>query len=233
MFTDLNSFYKSKVWKETRERIMYDRMTEQGEVLDEMTGQPIYNKYDMIFHHKIELTLENVNDVDISLNPDNIMIVSFKSHNEIHQRWGFNKKEVYLVHGAVCSGKTSWVKSQMGRNSMMVDLDSIWECISNNPRYIKPDSLKSDVFAIYNTIIDNVAKRLGNWTDCYVITTKPFVMDRKRLADRLGAKVIHIDTPKATCLERLYKDESRQLVVKEYEGYINDYFNQFQPDEMI
>ena len=229
----LNDFYKSKEWKETKERIMWDRMTEQGEVIDEYTGKPIYNKYDMIFHHKIELTLENVNDTNISLNPDNIMIVSFKSHNEIHNRWGNCKKTVYVVHGSICSGKSSWVKEQAGRNDIIVDIDSIWQCISNNPRYIKPNTLKADVFSIYNTIIDNIAHRLGSWTNCYVITTKPYCMDRKRLVDKLGAISIHIDTPKETCLERLYKDESRQMVLKEYEQYINEYFDNFQSDEIV
>ena len=233
MFTDLNSFYKSKVWKEQKLYLYEKRLTDDGELLCQHCGKAIYKKYDAILHHKIELTLENVNDVNISLNEDNLIWLHFRCHNEIHERWGFNKKQVYLVHGAVCSGKSTWAKSQMGRNDLIVDMDSIWECISNNPRYIKPNTLKTDVFAIYNTIIDNIAHRLGSWSNCYVITTKPFVMDRKRLADKLGAKVIHIDTPKEECLNRLYKDESRQLVVKEYEGYINDYFNQFQPDEMI
>ena len=233
MFTDLNSFYKSKAWKEEKEYLYNTRLNEQGELICSHCGQPIYKKYDGILHHKIELTLENVNDINISLNEDNLIWVHFKCHNEIHERWGNCKKQVYLVHGSICSGKSSWVKSQMGRNDMLVDIDNIWQCISNNPRYIKPNTLKTDVFAIYNTIIENIAHRLGSWSNCYVITTKPYCMDRKRLADKLGAKVVHIDTDKETCLERLYKDESRQLVVKEYEGYINEYFNNFQSDEMI
>ena len=65
---DLYSFYRSKEWEDFRKLVINERMTEDGYILDEVTGKPITQKYDVILHHKEELTEENVNDVMVSLN---------------------------------------------------------------------------------------------------------------------------------------------------------------------
>lgn len=51
---------------------------------------------EVIAHHKTELTLQNVNDYSISLNPENIMLVSLNSHADplpgaVVDREQFNK----------------------------------------------------------------------------------------------------------------------------------------------
>ena len=38
----------------------------------------------IVFHHKKYLTNQNVNDASISINPNNIMVVHWQCHNEIH-----------------------------------------------------------------------------------------------------------------------------------------------------
>ena len=138
--------YKTKEWEKLKELLMLERVNDKGEIICEHCHKPIVKKYDCIGHHKIALTNDNVNDVSITLNPDNVALVHFKCHNEIENRFGFNVRTVYLVHGAICSGKSSWVKEQAGKNDLIVDMDSIWECISNNPRYVKPPTLKQNVF---------------------------------------------------------------------------------------
>ena len=84
MFNNLSEFYRSEEWRTFRQVVINDRMTEDGFILDEETGKPIVKRYDIILHHKEELTEENVFDYNISLNPNNIMIVSHKTHNIIH-----------------------------------------------------------------------------------------------------------------------------------------------------
>lgn len=229
-FTDLKQFYTSKEWIEFRKKVIYERLNEYGETIDEVTGKPIYKDYDIILHHKIELTLENVNDVSISLNPDNIMIVSFKTHNEIHSRFGFNKKKVILVHGSPCSGKTTFVNNAMTKDDIKMDLDDIWQMISINPRYIKPNRLKEPVFALREALLDVIKTRNGQWINAYVIVTMPSVMQRKRLIDRLGVdEVIHIKEDERTCLERLYENPNGRNK-QEYEKYIKDYFLTYQDE---
>lgn len=230
-FNNLQDFYNSKEWQQCKEHIKNKRLTDDGFILDEVTGKPLLRQYDMVFHHKIELTLANVNDPTISLNPENIMIVSHKTHNELHQRFGFYERKVYLVHGNICSGKSSFVKNIASKDDIILDMDNIWQMVSVNERYQKPKRLNSVVFAIRDCIKEQIRIRNGMWFCAYVITTSPSVLERKRMIERLGvSEVIHIDTDKETCLKRLY-DNPNGRNIEEYEQYIIDYDNRFQPDE--
>ncbi|MGN0768453.1 MAG: hypothetical protein ACI4M8_03755, partial [Christensenellales bacterium] len=68
MYNTLSDFYRSKEWADFRQVIIAERTRADGFVYDEVTGKPIVKAYDLILHHKIELTLENVNDCNITLN---------------------------------------------------------------------------------------------------------------------------------------------------------------------
>ena len=63
-------------------------------------------------HHKIELTLDNIDDVNITLNPDNIEVLCHTCHNAAHARFGnaIEQKHVYIVHGSPLAGKTTYVR---------------------------------------------------------------------------------------------------------------------------
>ncbi|MBQ2580809.1 MAG: hypothetical protein II685_03245 [Clostridia bacterium] len=83
MFKSLSEFYTSDIWRDFRAHLIHERTSNDGFVHDEHNGEPIRQSYDIIAHHKQELTLQNFEDVNISLNPDNIMLVSMRSHNEL------------------------------------------------------------------------------------------------------------------------------------------------------
>ena len=111
MFKSLAAFYNSSEWRKFRQVVTAERINkEDGVLYDEYSGKPILKDYEIILHHKTELTMQNVNDLSVSLNPENIMIVSPRSHNEIHSRFGCRiqpyQRKVYYVWGAPCSGKT-------------------------------------------------------------------------------------------------------------------------------
>lgn len=89
MFKSLSEFYTSKEWRELRAQLIFERTGTDGILRCEHSGQPLLHSYEIIAHHKIELTLQNVNDYSISLNPENIMLVSLDSHNEMHARFGY------------------------------------------------------------------------------------------------------------------------------------------------
>ena len=100
MYRNLFEFYRSDEWETFRKIIIQERTREDGLIYDEETGKPILKRYDLILHHKIELTEENVHDATIALNPDNIEIVSFRTHNIIHDRIGYSTRSVFLVYGS-------------------------------------------------------------------------------------------------------------------------------------
>lgn len=225
-------FYKSKAWESFRKVIIEQSTDPDGFVRCAICGKPILKKYDLIVHHKKELTEANVADAMVALNPDNVECVHFKCHNQLHDRWqGGNSgwkpapKKVYIVYGSPCSGKTSWVKDVATEDDLIVDLDSIWQMISINDRYIKPAALKSVVFQIRDGLYDIIKYRSGKWHNAYVITGGALQGDRDRLKQRIAAdELIFIDAPMDECLKRA-ADRSDDWI-----QYINDWFAQYQPE---
>ena len=243
-FDNLPQFYGSKEWGACKEQVLLSRIKKDGSVVCEHCGQPIIkgfnpqannNKGAIVFHHKIYLTQLNVNDASISINPANIQILHWHCHNEIHQRFGFGggnnkpEKKVYIITGASCSGKTSFVKERAEQGDLILDIDDIWQTISGQARYIKPNSLKPIVFAIRDEIKDQVSKGAGTWRNAYIIESLPNERDREREASKYRAfnvEVITLDTSEEECLERLRLNPQGRDI-KAYEGYIREYFSRY------
>ena len=227
-FESLAQFYNSDIWRKFRLQLIAERLSADGILYCEYSGKPLLKSFDIVAHHKIPLTMKNVNDFSISLNPVNIMLVSQQAHNELHSRFGYcTQRKVYLVHGAPCAGKTSFVNSIKGNSDLIVDIDSIWECISGK-RYEKPNALKTNVFTLRDCLLDMVKTRAGKWERAFVIESASRKSERERKIQMLGAECIHIDTSKEVCIERLYKDESRRDVREQWLKYIDEYFNSYQ-----
>lgn len=231
-------FYKSKQWESFRKVIINERTNEDGFVVCAICGQPILKKYDLVVHHKRELDDMNVNDASVALNPDNVECVHFKCHNKIHHRFQggdckntFVPKKVYIVYGSPCSGKSTWVKDNASANDLVVDLDSIWQMISVNDRYTKPNALKAVVFTVRDNLYDQIKYRNGRWHTAYIITGGALKGDRDRLVQRVGADdCIFIDTSKEECLKRVSsKGLTNDDAVKWIE-YINQWFDSYQSD---
>lgn len=241
-FDNLPQFYGSKEWADCKAQILHERIRSDGTIICEHCGKPIFkgfnpqannNKGAMVFHHKTYLNTYNVNDASISINPANIAILHWHCHNEIHERFGNSggnnkpEKKVYIITGASCSGKTTFVRERLEPNDLILDIDDIWEIISGQPRYTKPNSLKPIVFAIREEIKDQVSKGAGTWRNAYIIESLPSAKDREREAQRYRAfnvEVITLDTSKEECLARL-KLNPQGRNINDYEKYINDYFS--------
>lgn len=228
MFNSLPQFYNSQEWRSFRLALIHERTSADGILYCEYSGKPLLQTFDIVAHHKVPLTMKNVNDYSISLNPSNIMLVSQKAHNELHKRFGYcTERKVYFVDGAPCSGKTSIVNSIKGNSDLIVDIDNIWECVTGI-RYEKPNALKTNVFSLRDCLLDMVKTRAGKWERAFVIECAPHKSERERKIQMLGAERIHIDTPQAECIKRLHKDESRRDVREQWQKYIEDYFNKYQ-----
>ena len=231
-------FYKSKQWEKFRQVVINQRMDDDGYVHCCRCGKPILKKYDLILHHKKELNEANVNDAAVALNPDNVECICFKCHNAEHERWqGGNggwtapQKKVYIVYGAPCSGKTTWVKENAGVNDLVVDIDSIWQMISINARYEKPAALKAVVFQVRDALYDIVRYRNGKWYSAYIITGGAMKGERDRLQARVGADdFIYIDTNEGECIERCVNRGMDQDTTAQWIQFIKEWFSQFQSD---
>ena len=228
MFKDRFSFYRSREWRKLLDTIKIERLNENGELICEHCGKPITRAYDAIGHHKIELTEENVNDYDISLNPQNIMMVHHSCHNRLHDKFGHGSREVFLVYGAPLSGKSTFVKKSMSAGDLVIDIDSVWECISNLSRYEKPGRLKAVVFKVRDQLLDCVKYRVGKWNNAYIIGGYPLQGERERLIKELGAREVFIEATEEECIERL-KAAGDGRDFNEWQGYIRDWFDRYDP----
>ena len=222
MFT-LDTFYKSRKWESLIAQIKIERANEQGLVICEHCRKPIIKKYDCIAHHEIELTEENVNDYSISLNPDNIKLIHFRCHNRIHERWNgdSHKRNVYLVYGSPCAGKSTWVNDVANTDDLILDIDRLWEAICNSDKYSKPNRLKNNVFGLRDCLIDQIRTRQGMWHNAYIVGGYPLRSDRDRLCNLLNAQPIFIDSTKEECLSRAVNDDWKIFVEEWFENFVN------------
>lgn len=237
MFT-LANFYKSPEWEKFRRVIIAERTDpETGFVLCAVCGKPIVKAYDLIVHHINELSEANVNDHLVSLNPENVECVHFRCHNKLHDRWqGGNggwkpkPKQVFLVYGAPCSGKTTWVRNNAGKRDMVVDMDSLWQAVvPGGERYKKPDALRGVVFGMRDNLYDQVKHRSGKWQNAFIIIGGARIADRARVSKLVGATdEVFIDETKEVCLERLELRDMDDADKALWVGYIDKWFDDFQ-----
>ena len=223
----LKAFYHSRKWESFTKQLRLERATAEGYVICEHCGKPILKPYDCIAHHVTELTEQNVGDISIALNPDNIKLIHFRCHNELHKRFGFNRrpiKKVYIVFGAPCSGKTSFVEENAGDNDIILEIDRLYQGITKSGVHELPQAVKSNVFKLRDSMLDMIATRYGAWENAYIIGGYPLLNERERLADRVNAdKIIYVDTPKEVCLLRLESEPNGRDRDK-WRGYIDDWF---------
>lgn len=226
----LKSFYASIAWQNFRVAIIAERG-----LVCEHCGQIIIDSSDATIHHIEELTADNVHDVNIALNPKNVLVVhrgseiygSPRCHDKIHGRYGYQEKAVYIVFGCPLSGKETYVKQNMRRGDIVISMDSLYEAITGLPSFDKPDQLLNNVRTVYNTLIDQVKTRFGRWNNAYIIGGFPDASRRERLADELGAEIIFCECSKELAVSRIDLDDRRRNMKHEYVQYIDKWFEQY------
>lgn len=227
----LHSFYCSKEWQEFRQMIIQDR-SKDGVICEECK-QFIFSATDIHIHHTpIELTEQNYKDKTISLNPDNVKMIHKACHDKAHGRFckGAKKKErgIYLVAGAPMSGKSSYVRQNMTTGDLVIDMDKLYQAISYQEQYNKPDNLKYNVFAVKNLLLDNIKTRYGDFKSAWIVGGYPNKVEREQLAQRLGAEIILLEVSKEECIRRLDNClDYRQSHKKEWINYIEEWFFRF------
>lgn len=182
-------------------------------------------------HHKRELTIDNVGDVNISLNPENVEVLCTDCHNAVHARFGYavGEKHVYVVHGSPYAGKTTYVETVATRNDIVVDLDRIHAAICVSGRRDRPDATKAVAFRLRDLMLDEIrtATRQRRWQDAYIIGGYPDRIDRDAFVRDYGAELVHIATPKAECIRRAVADCEGKAQREAVLGYIEKYWQRF------
>lgn len=234
------SFYNSKEWKAFRQTIINERgpicQKCKKIIINEYKGDDEngYKSKHIQVHHIEEISPANINDVNITLNPDNVMVLCQECHNIIHGRWqGAYKpkrkdKCIYIVYGPPCSGKTRYVLENKERNDIVVDMDRLYQAVTLLDMYDKPDVLKYNVLGLKNLLLDNIRTRYGKWNSAWIIGGYADKYERERLRDEFNAELIYIEVDKEECLYRLkYTDDYRQYNYNEWKKYIEKWFDEY------
>ncbi|WKY44173.1 HNH endonuclease [Eubacteriaceae bacterium ES2] len=174
----------------------------------------------LIGHHIEELTENNVDDANISLNPENIEIICQQCHNREHRRFG-NKRTVYIVYGSPFAGKETMVREMMRKGDIVLDIDSLWQAVTYEED--KPNGIRFNVFKMRDCLYDQIRTRYGKWIDAYVIGGYPDKYERERVAKELNAEIIYCESTKEECLERFYKSGKPEV----WKDYIDTWWEKF------
>ena len=220
----LQLFYAADEWVNFRLNLIAERGTNC-----QMCGKRIAKAREIIGHHKIELTPENVTDYNISLNPANVELICFDCHNIQHKRFGrqSSARNVYIVYGPPLAGKQDFVQGRVQRGDIVVDMDRLYRAVTMLPSYDKPDCLLGNVIGIHRLLLDYIKTRYGKWNNAWVIGGYQEKYKREKLANDLGAELIFCDVSKEECLRRLEIDEDLRCRKDEWHGYIEKWFEKY------
>lgn len=221
---ELQRFYGTKAWQDLRKV----RIIEERGICQRCGKDFSADSSQLIAHHKEHLTPENLSDPHVALNPENVEIVCMKCHAYYHDNRGYIRppRQVFIVYGAPMSGKSTYVRQNAEDGDLIVDLDSIFQCITPAPRYYHTEQVKRIAFGIRDYLYDQIRIRNGTWDTAWIIGGLPRKMERERLAARLGASIVLVECSKEECHRRLYNcDDGRGL---EWGEYIDAWFRDFQ-----
>ena len=230
-----HSFYTSDEWSNCKKQVFEERKRDDGTILCKDCGKVLKafnpqgneNKNAIVFHHEIEITDKNMNDYDISLNPERITVLCWRCHNERHNRFiGNRARSVYIVVGAPLSGKTTYVRENMRAGDLIYDFDSLYEALSGCERYVKPKCLFPIVDAVARELKAQI-KMMRQGT-AWVIIGKEGATQKQRqdLARELNGEVILMDCTKEECLRRLEND-ARGRDKHDWARFIEEWYSRF------
>ena len=111
---------------------------------------------------------------------------------------------VYLVYGAPCSGKTTYIKNHKRLGDLVCDTDLLYSAISMDDGH-NAENLYIQMVAkeLNETLTDIIKTRRGKWRDAYVVSVANTKEKLQKEKERVNAdKVIFMNTPLSVCLER-------------------------------
>jgi hypothetical protein len=111
----------------------------------------------------------------------------------------------------------------MQYGDIVLDMDALWKAISFQDEYVKPKNVRFNIFALRDSLLDQIKTRYGQWYDAYIIGGYPDKYERERLAKELGAEFIYCESTKEECIERLEKSNKH----REWLDYINDWWDKY------
>ena len=112
----------------------------------------------------------------------------------------------------------------MQYGDIVLDMDALWQAVTFQPEYVKPDNARFNIFALRDNLLDQIKTRHGQWYDAYVIGGYPDKYERDRLAQTLGAEMIYCEATRQECLDRRIVSGKPAS----WDDYITKWFDDFE-----
>lgn len=242
-------FYNSKEWKNLREVIL-----KRDNYICRICGRPAEE-----VHHIKFITPRSIDNPDVTMKEENLLSVCKDCHFKIHKeqkaanvarankrrtrhRWILNKdgtymddngvfqiRKVYLVYGAPCSGKTTFVQNHKEPHDIVIDLDAIIASLQGHDKRYIDNNVLFLAIDVRDFLYQLLSEKNKNF-DCHnvwVIGSYPTKKEREAAAKKLGAELIYVDATQAECEGRArslnrFDDEQYSIDI------VNEWFRKFE-----
>jgi predicted kinase len=155
--------------------------------------------------------------------------------------WSKEPVRVVIVAGCPASGKSTWVRSQMGDEDVAIDVDAIAAALSladaERSHVIRPlaGDERSPVLGVALDVRDFLIERMMRQSAVrtwWLITSEPDADKRAYLAKRtMAAQVVVIETPAAECVRRVRADARRRDQAAQWERIIADWWRRYERND--
>lgn len=140
----------------------------------------------------------------------------------------------FLVCGPPGAGKTTHVRKNKRYGDLVVDVDTIYEAISQLPPYEKPEHLLRLAFDVYYQLIEKIEtgrlpKEVAN---TWVIAGGAKLQKRHQLQRRLRAEVIVIEASLNDCLRHILNDNRRRDKLDLWRPLVEKWWKNYEPDPL-
>lgn len=247
------AFYSSMAWQRARADYINKRKAIDGgmcELCQDAPGTEV--------HHKVFLRPENIDDPDITLNPENFMLVCYDCHQREHEaarrvamlraKQLDGQKGVliggsyyldddgepqpfkaYIVWGCPGSGKSTYVRQHMQPGDVVIDLDLIGRALSFAEKTDVPRNVERIAYDVRDYLYKQVQKRKLDAKHVWIVAGLPQRKQRLELARKLDAELIFIDSTFTECYQHALQDPERIDKALQL-AIIERWFRDFEPD---
>lgn len=235
--------YNSAKWKKTRDIFMEmkNHTCERCGLLAEEV------------HHKTYLTPENINNPEIVYGFENLEALCRNCHFEEHRESNmferatekyqpildknkcyfdengeYHESKIYVVHGCVGSGKTTYVRDHMEKGDLVIDLDYIKRALSiAEHRDSVGDNYVGIALSVKEHLLQQIEKGNYDSKNVFIIGILPNKKERQQLIKRMNAIEVHINKSRQDCIDNVLGDSSRHDKDKHIK-WINKYFAKYE-----
>ena len=109
---------------------------------------------------------------------------------------------ITVVCGPPGSGKSTWVREQMRRGDLVVDLDSLMSALTGLPHHDKPESVLPLAFEARDSLVNRLA-RDGSPGAAWIIAMAAKPVHRQAIAERVEGKIVVFETAAEVCKQRV------------------------------